>query len=83
MTEGGQVRIRAGMQDLHTVLHPGESIRSPRILQLHWQDGDAFRACNLFRRTMLAHIMPRIDGQLVLPLEGPEGADREPRQGRR
>ena len=63
----GQIRTRAGMQNLRTVLHPGESVRSARILQLHWQGGDQFRGYNLFRQTMLAHIMPRIDGRLVVP----------------
>lgn len=63
----GQVRIQAGVQNLHTVLYPGESLRTPRILQLHWQGDGPFRAYNLFRRTMLAKVMPRIDGQLVLP----------------
>ena len=65
--QDGDFAAQAGMQNLHTVLHPGESIRSPRILQLHWQGGDQYRAYNLFRRTMFAHIMPRIDGQLVVP----------------
>ncbi|MEI8079618.1 MAG: alpha-galactosidase, partial [bacterium] len=64
---GGQVRIHAGMQNLHTVLHPGESLRSPRILQLHWQGDDPYRAYNLFRQTMFAHVMVRIGGQLVVP----------------
>jgi alpha-galactosidase len=63
----GQVCIQAGMQNLHTVLHPGESLRSPRILQLRWKGGDQYHAYNLFRRTMFAHIMPRVDGRLVLP----------------
>lgn len=64
---GGRVQTRAGMQRLHTVLHPGESLRSPRILQLRWEGGGVDRAYNLFRRTMLAHIMPRIHGELVWP----------------
>ena len=63
----GNLRTQAGMQNLHTVLHPGEGIRSPRIMQLYWQGGDQYRAYNLFRRTMLAHIMPRIDGKIVEP----------------
>ncbi len=63
----GRVRIQAGLECLHSVLHPGESMRSPRILQLHWQNGDQYDACNRFRRTMAAHIMPRIKGQLVKP----------------
>ncbi|MEI6390322.1 MAG: NPCBM/NEW2 domain-containing protein [Verrucomicrobiota bacterium] len=61
------LRTQAGMQNLHTVLHPGESIRSPRIMQLYWQSGDPYRAYNLFRRTMLAHIVPRLDGKVVEP----------------
>ncbi len=63
----GRVRVEAGMQNLRTVLHPGETIRSPRILQLRWQGGDPFAACNQFRQTMLAHIMPRLDGKPVVP----------------
>jgi alpha-galactosidase len=62
-----RVRTRAGLQSLRTILHPGESLRSPRILQLRWEGGDADRACNLFRRTMLTHILPRTEGQLVWP----------------
>ncbi len=63
----GRVHLQAGMQNLHTVLHPGESLRSPRILQLRWQGGDPYHAYNAFRRTMFAHILPRIDGQFVTP----------------
>ena len=63
----GQLRLQAGMQNLHTRLHPGESIRSPRILQLYWQGADPWRGYNLFRRTMLAHITPKINGQNVFP----------------
>jgi alpha-galactosidase len=65
--QNGRLRTEAGMQNVHLVLHPGESFRSPRILQLYWFGGDPWRAYNLFRRTMLAHIMPRIDGLLVMP----------------
>jgi alpha-galactosidase len=36
-------------------------------MQLYWQSGDQYRAYNLFRRTMLAHIVPRIDGKVVEP----------------
>jgi len=63
----GQVRVQAGMQNLRTVLHPGETIRSPRIMQLYWQGQEPWRAYNLFRRTMMAHILPRVQGELVLP----------------
>ncbi len=63
----GDVRIRAGMENLHIKLLPGESIRSPRIMQVRWAGGDVKDSYNLFRKTMLAHILPRIDGKLVTP----------------
>jgi len=63
----GKLHLQAGLQNLHLRLHPGESIRSPRILQLYWFGKDPFRAYNLFRSTMLSHIVPRIDGAIVVP----------------
>ena len=66
-SKGNQTHIEAGIQNLHTILHPGESLRSPRILQLHWQGNDSYYAYNQFRQTMFAHIMPRINGQIVVP----------------
>ncbi|OHB76714.1 MAG: hypothetical protein A2W31_13500, partial [Planctomycetes bacterium RBG_16_64_10] len=66
-TANREVRIQAGMQQLRLSLRPGESIRSPRILQLYWSGGDPYRAYNLFRRTMLAHIVPQRDGRTVMP----------------
>ena len=55
------------MEHLRLSLRPGESIRSPRILQLYWSGGDQYRAYNLFRQTMLAHVVPQCDGQTVMP----------------
>jgi alpha-galactosidase len=65
--KGGRLRTQAGMQSMHLVLHPGESIRSMRVMQIYWSGGDVERSYNMFRRTMLNHILPRIDGQLVMP----------------
>lgn len=64
---GSTGRIQAGMKNIHTILLPGETIRSPRILQVYWQGNDELRAYNLFRHTMMAHIVPRIDANLVVP----------------
>jgi len=63
----GNMLIQAGMQNMHLRLHPGESIRSPRILQLYWFGNDYWRAQNLFRATMFSHVVPRIDGKIVVP----------------
>lgn len=65
-TNGG-VRVAAGMTNLRLKLHPGETIRSPRILQLYWSGDDPYRPYNLFRQTMLKHILPQIDGQPISP----------------
>ncbi len=63
----GACRVAAGMESMRLKLAPGESIRSPRIMQLYWSGSDPFRAYNQFRQTMLAHIVPRIAGRPVVP----------------
>ena len=63
----GGLRLSAGMQSMHLKLHPGESIRGPRIMQVFWQGGDPFRGYNLFRQAMLSHIVPKHGGSPVVP----------------
>ncbi len=63
----GRIRVRAGMQNLQTKLHPGETLRGPRIMQLYWTGGDAARSYNLWRRTILAHVAPKVDGKTATP----------------
>lgn len=63
--DDGNLRVQAGMKNMRLKLHPGETIRTPRILQVYWKNGDELRSYNLFRRTMLAHITPRVDGKIV------------------
>ena len=58
----GPVSVTARMDDLHTLLHPGEAVRTPRILVLFWQ-GDRLRAHNLWRRLLLARYSPRPGGK--------------------
>src|SRR6266404_4094873 len=64
---GRRVVVQAGQQTTHLKLHPGESIRTPRILLLHWKGEDRFLGHNKLRKLLLAHYVPRIDGQIVLP----------------
>jgi len=59
--------IRAGMPGTHLKLHPGERIRTPRILLLEWKGKERITGQNLFRRLLLAHYIPRIDGKPVQP----------------
>jgi len=54
--------ISAGMEHLSARLHPGEAIRSPRMLLLYWQ-GEPNHAHNLLRRFLLEHHSPSVDGE--------------------
>jgi alpha-galactosidase len=72
------IELKAGMQYTHLSLHPGEEIRTPRILLLFWEE-DRVRAHNMWRRLILAHYTPRPNGQLLQPpfCEGAWGAQTE------
>lgn len=61
------VTLRSGMTRTHLRLHPGEEIRTPRMLLLFWE-GDRRCSQNLLRRFLLAHHSPRPKGELI---EGP------------
>ena len=63
----GTVALQAGMQQLHLALHPGESIRTPRILLMRWLGDDVQQAHNRWRATMLRHIVPRVQDKIVVP----------------
>jgi alpha-galactosidase len=64
----GPTTLRAGMEKLSLSLHPGEKIRTPRILLLPWK-GDRLTAHNRFRRLLLFEYGPRLNGRpLGLPL---------------
>ena len=60
-------QIRAGMALTHLKLHPGEEIRSPKILMLFWQ-GEPTRGHNLLRQFILRHHRPAPGGK---PLQVP------------
>ncbi|OQA00859.1 MAG: Alpha-galactosidase [Planctomycetes bacterium ADurb.Bin412] len=59
---GQPLAIRAGMDRMELSLHPGEQIRTPRILVLFWQQ-DRFRGHNLWRRLLLEYYSPQPGGQ--------------------
>lgn len=63
----GGVHVRAGQEEVHLRLLPGETIRTPRMAVLSWI-GDAERGINLWRRWYLAHVLPRPDGRPLQPL---------------
>ncbi|MBI2433034.1 MAG: alpha-galactosidase, partial [Candidatus Hydrogenedentes bacterium] len=62
----GHVRVTCGQQDFRVRLKPGERVRTPRIVLQFWESDDPVRGNNLFRQWMLAHNLPRRNGELVL-----------------
>jgi alpha-galactosidase len=63
-----EVTFKAGLERTHLTLHPGESIRTPRMLALFYE-GDWWRGQNLLRQFLLAHHRPTVNGQpLVAPI---------------
>lgn len=54
----GPTRLTGGLEKASLRLHPGEQIRTPRILLMPWQ-GDRLAAHNRFRRLILFEYAPR------------------------
>lgn len=57
----GPTRFRAGMERTSLQLRPGERIRTPRVLVMSWR-GDRTDALNRWRRLLLFHYVPKVDG---------------------
>jgi alpha-galactosidase len=65
--DGRTITMTAGMRQTHLVLHPGETIRTPRILLMNWK-GDWIEAQNTWRQLMLAEYSPKdLAGKTVVP----------------
>ncbi len=65
--EGCGLRVRAGQELTHFVLHPGEEVRSPLIVLQFWK-ADRIRSQNTFRRWMLDHNVPKPGGKAIQPM---------------
>ena len=64
------LRMVAGQENVHLRLQPGEEIRTPLVVLQFWR-GDWIRAQNIWRRWMVAHNLPRPNGQTPRPLLTP------------
>ena len=60
----GPTRLSAGLEKTALRLHPGEKIRTPRILVMPWK-GDRLAAHNRFRRLLLFEYAPRQNGRPI------------------
>lgn len=65
--EGDRLRIRAGLERSRLALHPGERIRTPRILTVDYRGTNAGLGNQLLRKTLIDHCTPRRDGAVVFP----------------
>lgn len=59
--EGG-VHIRIGQKRSNTILHPGETLRTPRVNLVGYASNET-RGRNMWRRWYFAHILPRENGR--------------------
>ena len=64
----GTLSVQAGQQNTHLTLHPGESIRTPRILLAFWLGDETLRGPLQLRHVLTEHYLPRVDGKTVSPL---------------
>ncbi|MBN2476980.1 MAG: NPCBM/NEW2 domain-containing protein [Pirellulales bacterium] len=69
------LRLRAGQENTHFKLLPGEEVRTP-LIAMQFYRGDWIRAQNVWRRWMLAHNVPRLDGELP-PMLMPGGSSNQ------
>ena len=63
---GGSLTLQAGQQLTHFKLHPDESVRTPRILLTLWKGDEPLRGNNLFRRLLIAHYLPKRNGEVAV-----------------
>ncbi len=63
--DGKTITITSGMIQTHLRLHPGEEIRTPRIVLMSWTGGDWQEAQNPWRRLLFAHYSPQENGKAL------------------
>lgn len=66
--DGKTILMTSGMKQTHLLLHPGEEIRTPRIVLMRWSGGNWQDAQNTWRRLLFAHYTPQDNGK---PMRGP------------
>ena len=62
-----ELRITAGMEKTHFILHPGEKVRTPRMLVFVWQ-GDTLESNAQFRQLIYKHYAAKRNGKTPLPI---------------
>jgi alpha-galactosidase len=63
----GGLELKSGQATTHLTLHPGETIRTPRILLAQWVGADRVTGQNALRRVLLSYYVPRVNGEVAMP----------------
>ena len=61
----GTATLASGMKNMNLYLLPDETIRTPLVCMLFWQGEDRMVGHNTFRRFMLAHHSPKLNGRFA------------------
>jgi len=65
--DGKHLHLAAGMDKTRFLLHPGEKVRSPRMLVFRWP-GDTLESNARFRQLLYKHYAAKRGGQVPLPI---------------
>lgn len=63
--DGKTILMTSGMKETHLLLHPGEEIRTPRIVLMSWTGGNWQESQNSWRRLLFAHYTPQVNGKAL------------------
>jgi alpha-galactosidase len=61
------LELKCGQRTTHLVLHPEETIRTPRVLLVPWAGADRVIGQNALRRILLSYYVPRVNGEIAMP----------------
>ena len=65
--ENQELAARVGLKETHFVLHPGEHVRTARILLVLWE-GKRLHGQNMLRRILHKHYIPALKGKERQPM---------------
>lgn len=66
-SQGTELLAEVGLKETHFALHPGEKVRSPRMLVVLWE-GERLHGNNMLRQVLYRHYVPHLDGKPQTPL---------------
>jgi len=65
--DNNNLRVMAGLEKTHFLLHSGEKVRSPRTLVMYWSR-DTLESNAQFRQLIYKHYTPTRQGKKIMPI---------------